>query len=93
MKTLGNPLSGILGFFKAPMNSQSDKNSETEPSNNSSKKTVKVEKKQKNNYKIKGYIRYDIVLFRLEKNYIKVFVALVKTSKILYNNKLKINVW
>ena len=51
MKTLGNPLSGILGFFKAPMNSQSDKNSETEPSNNSSKKTVKVEKKQKNNKK------------------------------------------
>ena len=51
MKTLGNPLSGILGFFKAPMNSQSDKNPETEPSNNSSKKTVKVEKKQKNNKK------------------------------------------
>ena len=51
----GNPLSGILGFFKAPMNSQSDKNSnpdaEQESTNNSSKKTVKVEKKQKNNKK------------------------------------------
>ena len=51
----GNPLSGILGFFKAPMNSQSDKNSnpdaEQESANNSSKKTVKVEKKQKNNKK------------------------------------------
>ena len=50
-----NPLSGILGFFKAPMNSQSDKNSnpdaEQESANNSSKKTVKVEKKQKNNKK------------------------------------------
>ena len=49
-----NPLSGILGFFKAPMNNEeNDANSEAEANSSTSgtKKTVKVEKKQKNNKK------------------------------------------
>ena len=47
-----NPLSGILGFFKSPnMESSSEAGSSEEPNIGSTRKSVKVEKKQKNNKK------------------------------------------
>ena len=46
-----NPLSGILGFFKAPNNSENEQSASAESAGAGQKKAVKVEKKQKNNKK------------------------------------------
>ena len=48
----GNPLNGFLGIFKAKNNSQdSELESDADPEMNSSRKSVKVDKKPKNNKK------------------------------------------
>ena len=46
-----NPLSGILGFFKAPNSSENEQSASAESAGAGQKKAVKVEKKQKNNKK------------------------------------------
>ena len=56
----GNPLNGFLGIFKAKNNSQDqDAETDSDPEMNSSRKSVKVDKKPKNNKK-KFLDTYDI---------------------------------